>query len=463
MVSLLIAVVVMAIVFDYINGFHDAANAIATVVSTGVLPIRTAVFLAGILNFFGAVTGTAVAKTIATGFASPTIVTQGVVLAALIGASTWNIITWWYGIPSSSSHALVGGLAGAVVAHAGTEAFKWGALVEKVLLPLVLSPTIGFVMAFIVMVSLMWIAHGRWSRLAVTILMLGLMALLGSAVMNADALGQALSKSTLETRIVLALAVCFLIAVPVLYGARPNVVQQHSRRLQLLSAGMMAFSHGSNDAQKSMGIITLALVAFVSAGHAIPGWAPPNTLPIIPKVGNTLVEGEQTIFTGTGKPHTKVKVAVKDKDWCEAKVDDKGEFKCVAKQTGTVENVTVTSDEVPLWVIVTCALAIGLGTAAGGTRIIKTMGTKIIRITPLQGFAAETAGALTILGASHLGIPVSTTHVINASIMGVGASKRVSAVRWGVATNILIAWVVTLPFSAGLAWLSMKVLAFFGA
>src|ERR1700742_625136 len=159
MASLLIAVIVVAILFDYINGFHDAANAIATVVSTGVLPIRTAVILAGILNFVGAVTGTAVAKTIASGFADPAIVTQTVVLAALLGACAWNLITWWYGIPSSSSHALIGGLAGAVVAKAGVSAFKWTALKEKVLIPLVASPTIGFVMAFILMVLLLWIVR----------------------------------------------------------------------------------------------------------------------------------------------------------------------------------------------------------------------------------------------------------------------------------------------------------------
>jgi PiT family inorganic phosphate transporter len=339
MVSLLIAVVVMAIVFDYINGFHDAANAIATVVSTGVLPIRTAVLLAAALNFVGAVTGTAVAKTIASGFADASAVTQSVVLAALVGASAWNLITWWFGIPSSSSHALVGGLAGAVVAHAGVEAFKWNALVEKVLVPLVASPTIGFMVAFLVMIGLMWL----------------------------------------------------------LRPFRPATVQRVSRRMQLVSASLMAFGHGSNDAQKSMGIITLALVAFSTAGHALPDWAPRGVLPV--------------------------------------------------------------GDAVPLWVILVCAAAIAAGTAAGGTRIIKTMGTKIIRITPLQGFAAETAGALTILGASHLGIPVSTTHCINACIMGVGASRRISAVRWGVATNILIAWVVTLPLSAGLSWVAMKALA----
>src|SRR6478735_9684069 len=157
MVSLLVAVIIAAIVFDYINGFHDAANAIATVVSTGVLPIRTAVLIAGVLNFFGAVFGTAVASTIAKGFADPAIVTQSVVLAALVGASIWNLITWWYGIPSSSSHALIGGLAGSVVAHAGVGAFRWHALVQKVLVPLVLSPTLGFIIAFFVMVALTWI------------------------------------------------------------------------------------------------------------------------------------------------------------------------------------------------------------------------------------------------------------------------------------------------------------------
>ncbi len=335
MVSLLLIVVVAALVFDYINGFHDAANAIATVVSTGVLPIRTAVIVAGIFNFVGAITGTAVAHTIATGFADPAIVTQPVVLAALIGASTWNLITWWYGIPSSSSHALIGGLAGAVVAHAGFSAFEWSTLVKKVLVPLVASPLIGFIAAFALMIGVTWIVRGR----------------------------------------------------------RPATVNTVSRRLQLVSACMMALSHGSNDAQKAMGIITLALVAFIAGGHTgMPEWMLPR------------------------------------------------------------------GDAVPLWVVLACASAIALGTMAGGKRIIKTMGTKIIRITPLQGFAAETSGALTILGASQLGVPVSTTHCINACIMGVGASKRLSAVRWGVAGNILLAWVLTLPIAGALSFVSMLVL-----
>ncbi len=335
MVSLLIAVVVMAIVFDFINGFHDAANAIATVVSTGVLPIRTAVVIAGMFNFVGALLGTAVAKTIASGFADPSIVNEQVVLAALLGAIAWNLITWWKGIPSSSSHALVGALAGAVVAHAGLGAFKWTALYEKVLIPLVVSPLLGFAIAFFLMVGVLWIVR-HW---------------------------------------------------------KPPTVQRVSRRLQLVSACMMAFSHGSNDAQKSMGIITLALVSFVTAGHTgMPDWMLPH------------------------------------------------------------------GGDVPTWVIVACAGAIAFGTMAGGKKIIKTMGTKIIRISPLQGFVAETAGAVTILSASHFGVPVSTTLCINACIMGVGASKRVSAVRWGVAGNILLAWVLTLPLAGLMAFGVMHVL-----
>lgn len=340
MVSLLIAVVVTALIFDFINGFHDAANAIATVVSTGVLPIRTAVMLAGVFNFIGAITGTAVAKTIASGFADAADVTQGVVLAALFGGIVWNLITWWRGLPSSSSHALIGGLLGAVVGHAGVSAFNWSALVSKVIVPLVASPLLGFFFAFFFMVALVWAVRRM----------------------------------------------------------RAPFVHRASRRLQLVSACSMAFSHGSNDAQKAMGIITLALVAFVAAGHeGAPEWMLPQS------------EGH-----------------------------------------------------VPSWVVFACALAIGLGTMAGGKRIIKTMGSKIIKITPLQGFAAETGGALTILAASRLGVPVSTTHVISACIMGVGSSKRVSAVRWGVAGNILVAWVLTIPMAAAFAFGAIVVIDLVG-
>lgn len=342
MLSLLIAVVIAALIFDYINGFHDAANAIATSVATGVLPMRTAVILAGIFNIVGAMYGTEVAKTLASGFADPKVVTQQMVLAALIGASAWNLITWWWGIPSSSSHALIGGLAGAVVAGAGAAHFNWATLGGKVMVPLVLSPVIGFFVALVLMVLVQWVVRRM----------------------------------------------------------RPAAVNRGARRMQLVSACAMAFSHGSNDAQKVMGIITLSLVSYLaSGGHLAEGIGP-----------------------------------------VQAEVAGKMQW------------------QVPLWVKWACALAIGFGTMAGGKRIIKTMGAKIIKITPLQGFAAETAGTATILSASHLGIPVSTTHCINACIMGVGASHRLAAVRWAVAGKILIAWVVTLPCSAAIAWLAMELI-----
>ena len=267
------------------------------------------------------------------------------VLAALLGACVWNLLTWWWGIPSSSSHALIGGLAGAVVARGGLTAFSWSALHKKVLTPLVVSPTLGFFLGLGFMILIMWVVRRM----------------------------------------------------------RAQTVNSRARRLQLVSASLMALAHGSNDAQKSMGIITLALGAFAASGHAgLPGWMQPP-----------LVKG---------------------------------------------------SLAVPLWVIVSCAVAIALGTAAVGKRIIKTMGSKIIHITPLQGFAAETAGAITILGASQLGVPVSTTHCISASIMGVGAAKRISAVRWGVARNIVTAWVLTIPISAAISFVSYQLLiALFGA
>ncbi len=334
MLSILLCVVAVALIFDFINGFHDAANAIATVVSTQVLRLRSAVMMASFFNFIGALSGTAVATTIATGLADPAAATQLVILCALLAACLWNLITWRLGLPSSSSHALIGSLAGSVVAHAGTSAFYWNALYKKVLVPLVLSPTLGFVLGFIFMVGCAWLFLPLSARTGTTI----------------------------------------------------------SKRMQFLSSAAMAFSHGSNDAQKSMGIIALSLVIY-NQTHALPAW---------------LIDGGQTI---------------------------------------------------PKAVVIACAMAMALGTLAGGKRIIKTMGQRIIKIIPLQGFAAETSAALTIFSASLMGIPVSTTHCINASIMGVGATKRVSAVRWGVAGNIVSAWILTLPCSAVFAFLLYKVIA----
>jgi inorganic phosphate transporter, PiT family len=329
---LLVLVVVLALAFDYINGFHDTANAVATVVSTGVLPGRTAVMMAAAFNFVGAFAGTGVAKMIADGIAEPGAVTQSVVVAALLGAILWNLLTWYFGIPSSSSHALIGGIVGAVwcrLVADGTDAGAslWALVSSKgvtlALEALVLSPLIGLIGGFVLMVLLIWAVR----------------------------------------------------------PLRPMTVNRGFRLLQLASAGFMAFAHGSNDAQKSMGVITLALASY--AALASPG------APVML--------------------------------------------------------------DVPIWVIIACATAMALGTASGGWRIMKTLGHRIIRLRPINGFAAETAAAVVILTASWMRAPVSTTHVISSSIMGVGASKHVSAVRWGVARRMLIAWVLTIPVTAAVS------------
>jgi len=315
---LLIVVLGLSVVFDYINGFHDTANAIATSVSTRALKPEYAILMSATANFLGALTGTAVAITIASGLATIPDGPAGqiIVAAALVGAIIWNLLTWRLGIPSSSSHALIGGLLGATIVAEGVDAVIWSGVVDKVLIPLVLSPVLGIAIGFLFMVVLLNLFR----------------------------------------------------------RAHPQKINSRFRRLQVGSAAFMAFSHGSNDAQKTMGIMTIALY----------------TAGVIPTV------------------------------------------------------------EVPLWVILACASAISLGTAAGGWRIIKTMGQKVVKLDPVHGFAAETTAATIILTASRFGLPVSTTHVISSGIMGVGASIRLSAVRWGVAGNIVTAWVLTLP-AAGLA------------
>ena len=324
---LLIVVVVVAVVFDYINGFHDTANAIATSVSTRALRPTHAIIMSATANFVGALTGTAVAKTIASGIATTPSGDAGqiIVVAALVGAIAWNLLTWRLGIPSSSSHALIGGLIGAVIAASGVGALNGQGIYDKVLFPLVASPILGVLIGFATMVVLLNIFR----------------------------------------------------------SAHPKRINDRFRRLQVVSAAYMAFSHGSNDAQKTMGIITLALVA-----------------------GGVLAE-----------------------------------------------------PNVPLWVIFIAATAISLGTAVGGWRIIKTMGQRVVKLDPVHGFAAETTAASIIIGASHFGMPVSTTHVISSAIMGVGASDRFSAVRWGVAGNIIVAWVLTIPASGLVAWLAWEVLS----
>jgi inorganic phosphate transporter, PiT family len=314
--GMLLTVVVLALLFDFSNGWHDSANAIATVVSTRVVSPFVAVIAAAVLNVAGAFMSTAVAKMVGSGIVNPAVVTQEMVAAALAGAILWNLFTLLLGLPTSSSHALIGGLVGAAVTHGGWETVMWSGL-RPVMEAMVLAPFFGFAIGFSLMVLISW--------------------------------------------------VCFRVT--------RSVATRLFKRLQLVSACFMAFSHGANDAQKAMGIITLALLA---AGQ-------------------------------------------------------------------------IPSNEVPGWVIGACALAMGLGTAAGGWRIVRTLGMGIVKLEPVHGFAAETGAATVLLVTAYVGLPVSTTQTITTSVMGVGAIKRFSAVRWGVTARILYAWIFTLPGAALLA------------
>ncbi len=318
-VAIIVAVVVVALVFDYTNGFHDAANAIATSISTRALTPRIALLMAAVMNFVGALLGQEVAHTVSDTIDVAGLTTEEglvIVLAALLGAITWNLITWYFGLPSSSSHALIGGLVGAALV--GGAVVNWSTINDKVLIPMVASPVVGFVLAFGVMLSIMWIFRNR----------------------------------------------------------SPNKVQRGFRLSQTVSAAALALGHGLQDAQKTMGVIFLALVA---GGYATQGEA------------------------------------------------------------------------LPLWVVVAAASAISLGTYSGGWRIMRTLGRRIIHLDPARGFSAESVGASVLYATAFIWhAPVSTTHIITSAIMGAGATKRVSAVRWGVARSILVAWVLTFP-AAGLA------------
>ena len=306
----LLLVIVLAVLFDYINGFHDSANAIATSVATQALRPRTAVLMAATMNFAGAFAGTAVAQTIGAGLVDVETTTEAVVIAALLGAIAWNLFTWWFGIPSSSSHALIGGLLGATVVAAGLGALNTEGIVNKVIIPMFSSPLVVLVLGLLFMVLL--------ARL--------------------------------------------------FFRAPRRPASRIFRKVQVFSAGFMAFAHGSNDAQKTMGIITLALFA---AGL----------------------------------------------------IDD---------------------DTVPVWVIIIAASAMSLGTAAGGWRIMKTMGQRVVELEPVHGFAAETTAATVLLATASMGMPVSTTHVISSAITGVGTTKGTRRVNWGIARTIVTAWIVTI-------------------
>jgi PiT family inorganic phosphate transporter len=342
---LFLLVVLAAIAFEYINGFHDAANAIATVVSTKVLTPRQAIMMAAFFNLTGALTGTAVATTIGKGMVDLNVITMPTILCALISAIVWNLITWLLGLPSSSSHALIGGLCGGAVATAGGNwsVLHWKAgLLPKVIIPMITSPIAGFVLGAILMFVLLVF----------------------------------LQRST------------------------PHIVHSTFGKLQLVSAAWMAHSHGTNDAQKTMGIIALALFTGTTSGAFVG----------LPPILNFL--------------HTP-------------------EFK------------------VSPWVVVLCAATMAAGTAAGGWRIIRTLGHKMVKLQPVHGFAAETTAAVIIQVASSLGIPLSTTHVISTSIMGVGAVKRFSGVKWTVVERIIWAWVLTLPVTAGISYILARAAAAF--
>ena len=346
--TIFLIVLLTALVFEYINGFHDAANAIATVVSTKVLTPRQAIALAAVFNLIGALMGTAVASTIGKGLVDTNVVTMATIFSALMGAIIWNLVTWWLGLPSSSSHALIGGLCGAALASAGDDwnVLHWAAtdakgaaagLWPKVVLPMITSPLLGFF-------------GGAFLMFVLTIF---------------------------------------------IHRLTPRVVNGVFGKLQLLSAGLMAHSHGSNDAQKTMGIIALALWTGTKEGafQNLPPWL---------------------AFLRTP------------------------DFK------------------IAQWVVVTCAVVMAAGTAAGGWRIIRTMGHKMVKLQPVHGFAAETTAALIIHFASTFGIPLSTTHAISTSIMGVGAVKRLGAVKWTVVERIVWAWVFTLPVCGLLGYLTAR-------
>jgi PiT family inorganic phosphate transporter len=323
--TFLYILIAMVLVFDFINGFHDSANSIATVVSTKVLSPLAAVGMAAFFNFIAfLIFPLKVAHTMGKGIINPDVVTLTVIAAALIAAISWNLLTWWYGLPSSSSHTLVGGLVGAAVASAG-----WGSVVMagviRIVIFIVIAPLLGMVMSFLISGIVIFLAKNH----------------------------------------------------------PPSVVDKHFRRLQLLSAAAFSLGHGGNDAQKSMGIIWVALIA---TGHA-----------------------------------TK-------------------------------------TDDIALWIVLSCHAAIALGTLSGGWRIVKTMGQKITKLKPFEGFCAETAGALTLFGATHFGIPVSTTHTITGAIIGAGARKGVSAVKWGVTTKIFWAWILTIPVSALISYVMFYLL-----
>ncbi len=403
---LLIVIVLLALIFDYINGFHDAANSIATVVSTKVLTPIQAVFWAAMFNFIAyfifrdhGVANT-IAKTVNEGTNAEGVpyITLTVILAGLIAAIAWNLLTWWFGIPSSSSHTLIGGFAGAAIAHTGFESIN-SPKIMQIASFIVLAPMIGMVIAFMISV---WFLHSFSKSMLPKLFSLSVIALIIIFLFNTLNTDPEKLKSNFDFyvlkvifdthnfKLILLGFIIIVMALFTLYLNSLNYLQSEKwfKRMQLVSSAAFSIGHGGNDAQKVMGIIMAAMVAYDSSKYTLDHMLP--------------------------------------------------------------------------WIPLTCYAAIALGTLSGGWRIIKTMGTRITKVTPFEGVAAETAGAITLFLTEYLKIPVSTTHTITGSIIGVGATKRLSAVRWGVTINLLWAWILTIPVSALFAMVVFKVLTLFG-
>jgi len=478
MLTLLIVIIVIALLFDLVNGFHDAANSIATVVSTKVLTPFQAVLWAAVFNVaafwvFDMSVGNTVAKVV-----DNSAINLWVILAGLLAATVWNLLTWWLGIPSSSSHTLIGGFAGAAVAHGGFDVIASDEII-KVAAFIILAPFIGGIIAFAI--ALVTISRSFAKKMFfIGLFSAGTIYLLNYMVEYLDV------KPPMMWIVVIMISVFVLVYTwyEVVHGKRQTALKESNmyKRLQLLSSAAFSLGHGGADSQKVMGIICAALMVF--ANHSREN----GTISQVPQELQ-VTEVMQIEFENTQGKKDKFKpeysfndqqleieandnilVYTTGKDVYDAKLNqlifkdktlnkeykDAALFKKYVDEGGQIKHghkikTKVNSDTMPFWIAISCYIMIGMGTLMGGWKIVKTMGTKITKVTPLEGVCAETAGALTLFTVSNLGIPVSTTHTITGSIIGVGATKRLSAVRWGVTINLLWAWILTIPVSGLLA------------
>lgn len=465
--TLLVVIIVIALLFDLVNGFHDAANSIATVVSTKVLTPTQAVIWAAFFNvlafwIFDMSVGNTVAKTVDNGA-----INLWVILAGLIAATTWNLLTWWFGIPSSSSHTLIGGFAGAAVAHAGFDVVN-SAEIYKVVAFIFLAPIIGGIISFII--TMITIQRNPFIKIGVWLLLsFGVLMLMNYMVNYMDVKPIMMWIVAIMMGII-TLAYVWYYAV---HGKTQTVMKESNmyKKLQLLSSAAFSLGHGGADSQKVMGIICAACMVYanIAREQGIEKGIDKNLQVTELMQIEYDKDGKKEKFKPELENGDKIFVYTKGKDIIDATSNEvifnnkklntaypeanqfaeyvtEGELK-----EGHKIKTKVHSDSMPWWIAFSCYFAIGLGTLMGGWKIVKTMGTKITKVTPLEGVCAETAGALTLFTVSNMGIPVSTTHTITGSIIGVGATKRLSAVRWGVTINLLWAWILTIPVSALIA------------